>query len=633
MHGTCPAQLPGRTGETDVLLYDAYDPRLGFCAPSTPSSVPLSLGSALFGDRLHPSLFQLHMLRNTTCRLLCRTTLSPKQQRFTTDLVWSAYSHNWLVDGLPVAQRIAARAWARNGTEQEVYYEPGFPVGLPSVRHSPLLAGALEEDGDGGVKADELARLVLLNNHFTLVLEYHRPRGKEDVYRVVGATVAPRSVDSLGAGAGGGAEAPDCAATQGALELEADRAESREVAYTYDVVWKESPISWATRWDIYLDFQHPRIHLLSLINSLFICVFLILMVSVILLRVLNRDITRYNALASYDLDLDPDADGGLSGGGGGGVQEDYGWKLLHGEIFRPPKQRMWLCITVGTGAQMAAMCLVTLFFALLGFLSPSNRGALATVMLVCWTLFGSIAGYVSSRLYLTLNGDAIRKNIIYTAMVFPSVLFAFLHLLNLFLIGVGSAGAVPFGTFAAIVLLWFGINVPLTIVGGWVGVKKGPLAAPSRVNSIPRQIPPVEWWVRPVPAALLAGILPFGAGFIELYYILQSIFGAKAYYAFGFLALSTGVVALTTALTSVLMCYFHLCAEDYRWHWRAFLTGASSGLYLFLYGLLFWASRLHLSGFANKVLYLGYLALLAALEGIVMGSVGFAACWVFVRVI
>ncbi|BGP17120.1 hypothetical protein JCM10213_003899 [Rhodosporidiobolus nylandii] len=81
------------------------------------------------------------------------------------------------------------------------------------------------------------------------------------------------------------------------------------------------------------------------------------------------------------------------------------------------------------------------------------------------------------------------------------------------------------------------------------------------------------------------------------------------------------------------MCYFHLCAEDYRWHWRAFLTGTSSGLYLFLYGLLFWASRLHLSGFANKVLYLGYLALLAALEGIVMGSVGFAARWVFVRVI
>lgn len=54
-----------------------------------------------------------------------------------------------------------------------------------------------------------------------------------------------------------------------------------------------------------------------------------------------------------------------------------------------------------------------------------------------------------------------------------SALFAFLHLLNFFLIGLGSAGAVPFGTFAAIALLWFGIHVPLTIIGGWIGVKRG----------------------------------------------------------------------------------------------------------------------------------------------------------------
>lgn len=41
-------------------------------------------------------------------------------------------------------------------------------------------------------------------------------------------------------------------------------------------------------------------------------------------------------------------------------------------------------------------------------------------MVVCWTLFGFVAGYVSSRLYVTMKGDAIRKNIIYTALVFPS---------------------------------------------------------------------------------------------------------------------------------------------------------------------------------------------------------------------
>lgn len=46
---------------------------------------------------------------------------------------------------------------------------------------------------------------------------------------------------------------------------------------------------------------------------------------------------------------------------------------------------------------------------------------------------------------------------------------------------------------------------------------------------------------------------------------MNSLFGAKAYYAFGFLALTSVVVAFTTATTTVLMCYFHLCAEDYRY--------------------------------------------------------------------
>ncbi|GAA6018174.1 hypothetical protein JCM10207_002857 [Rhodosporidiobolus poonsookiae] len=588
----------GRTGDTDVVLYDAYDERIGFCRPPSLSSVPLSLGSALFGDRLYNSAFEINMARNVSCQQLCTTSLSQSQSAFLHELADSSYAHNWLVDGLPVAQLVQTAAG-------DVFYEPGFPVGR---------AGIVAANEGEGKKGEQLTRLY---NHFQLVLEYHR-RPKEGVSRVVGAMVVPQSIDSLGGSRSG---EPDCSVTKPYL---LDSQAENEVAYTYDVIWRESPTSWATRWDLYLRIRLPQIHALSLINSIFIAVFLCLMVGMILVRVLSRDINRYNALANYDLDLDP-ADSG--------VQEDYGWKLLHGEVFRPPKQRMWLCITIGTGVQMAAMCSVTLFFALLGFLSPSNRGALATVMMGCWTLFGFLAGYVSSRLYLSLNGDAIRKNMIYTAVVFPSALFAFLHVLNFFLIGVGSAGAVPFGTFVAIAALWFLVNVPLCVVGGWLGVKKGLLAHSARVNQIPRQIPPTDWWLKPVPSALLAGVLPFGAGFIEIYYILQSIFGAKAYYAFGFLALSSLVVALTTALVSVLFCYFHLCAEDYRWHWRSFLCGASSGVYLFLYGLIFWATRLHLSGFANKVLYLGYLAMLAALEGIVMGAVGFGACWLFVRVI
>lgn len=42
------------------------------------------------------------------------------------------------------------------------------------------------------------------------------------------------------------------------------------------------------------------------------------------------------------------------------IQEDWGWKLVHGEVFRTPRNPMALSIMVGNGAQLCAMVGVTL---------------------------------------------------------------------------------------------------------------------------------------------------------------------------------------------------------------------------------------------------------------------------------
>lgn len=218
---------------------------------------------------------------------------------------------------------------------------------------------------------------------------------REGLRRARGAERDPHhSLNSLGAG-----RTPSCSGEQ-PFVVRADA--TNEIAYTYSVVWRESPTTFGTRFDHYLRVFDPRIHVLSLINSIVIAAFLCLMVGMILLRTINRDISRYN-----QVDLDED------------IQEDFGWKLVHGEVFRPPKKRMWLSVAVGSGAQLLAMSAVTLVFALFGFLSPSNRGALSTLMLVAYTLFGCISGYVSSRVFASLKGEEWRKNIGLTAVLFP----------------------------------------------------------------------------------------------------------------------------------------------------------------------------------------------------------------------
>jgi transmembrane 9 superfamily member 2/4 len=106
----------------------------------------------------------------------------------------------------------------------------------------------------------------------------------------------------------------------------------------------------------------------------------------ILLRTLHRDIARYNRL-----DEEEDA------------QEEFGWKLVHGDVFRPPRHALLLSVFVGSGSQVLLCSFVTLAFACLGFLSPANRGSLMTFALVFYVLFGIVSGYVSSRLYKSKN--------------------------------------------------------------------------------------------------------------------------------------------------------------------------------------------------------------------------------------
>lgn len=65
----------------------------------------------------------------------------------------------------------------------------------------------------------------------------------------------------------------------------------------------------------------------------------------------------------------------------------------------------------------------------------------------------------------------------------------------------------------------FGFNLPLWILQG--------IEHPVRTNQIPRQIPEQSFYTKPFPGIVMGGILPFGCIFIQLFFILNSIWWAK----------------------------------------------------------------------------------------------------------
>merc|ERR1719174_3542554 len=111
-----------------------------------------------------------------------------------------------------------------------------------------------------------------------------------------------------------------------------------------------------------------------------------------------------------------------------------------------------------------------------------------------FTFMGIFAGYTSSRLYKTLGGEDWKVTTLMTALLFPGLLFTTFFVLNLFIWGEKSSGAVPFVTMFAILVLWFGISVPLVFLGSYLGFRSDAIELPVKVHQVPRLIPSQPWY-------------------------------------------------------------------------------------------------------------------------------------------
>eukprot|EP00527_Entomoneis_sp_CCMP2396_P000228 CAMPEP_0198136898 /NCGR_PEP_ID=MMETSP1443-20131203/447_1 /TAXON_ID=186043 /ORGANISM="Entomoneis sp., Strain CCMP2396" /LENGTH=580 /DNA_ID=CAMNT_0043798187 /DNA_START=367 /DNA_END=2109 /DNA_ORIENTATION=- len=567
-----------------------------------------NLGEFLTGNKIQSSPFKLNMLTETYCNKLCQITLDNLQASKLRLHIKYGYHNNWIIDNLPSA----AVGVGKKG-ERRKRYSGGFPIGF--------------------IASDN--KLPYVYNHVNINVDYHP---YEEGYRVVGFAVEPLSIKHEFQGGfqwdgvtPEGLQKPleTCSTTRHLLRGDISTSQvvkpKEKVLYTYGVTWNFSGVEWSSRWDVYLNEDHlvpAQVHWYSITNSILVVVFLSFLIVSIMVRNLRRDIAAYNALSALADEEDAED-----------KEDEKGWKLVHADVFRPPQsQPMLYCVFLGSGAQLGITLLFAIMLSAMGFLSPARRGSLMIAFLVFYMLCGIFAGYLSSRLYKSFRGRQWQVCTVVTALLFPGLAFGVFLFFNIILFFLHSSASAPFLDVLIVAAMWCCVSVPLVFVGAYFGYKAEAFEFPTVTSTIARAIPePPNFFLNPKVGIAMAGSIPFVAAYVELFFIMTSLWMDQFYYVFGFTLIVYIIMIITCAEVTVLLVYYQLCAENHRWWWFSFFAAGSSAFFTFVYSI-FWFRQLEASRMLmTYLLYFGYMFLICFGMLLVFGTVGALTSFWFVR--
>uniref|UniRef100_A0A8C8YD70 Transmembrane 9 superfamily member n=1 Tax=Prolemur simus TaxID=1328070 RepID=A0A8C8YD70_PROSS len=112
-------------------------------------------------------------------------------------------------------------------------------------------------------------------------------------------------------------------------------------------------------------------------------------------------------------------------------------------------------------------------------------------------------------------------------------------------------------------------------------------------------------------------------GFSNNYLTIEAFF--IMYYTFGFLFLVFIILLITCSEATVLLCYFHVCAETLSWK-KKFLIKLSLfsfiAVYLFTYAVHYFFAKLQITGIASTILYFEYTMIMVLIFFLFTGNCG-----------
>ncbi|KAG5494094.1 hypothetical protein JKF63_01929 [Porcisia hertigi] len=541
-----------------------------------------AIGEILMGNRLVPTGFSFKVGENVSCVSLCNASFSFRALYNAMHMIEKDYYVRMSLDNKPLVSEVPG--------SDGVLYRRGYPL------------GSLDATADLG------GRYTLYNHlDFTIRIKssvVSHFTGEE----VVGFKVTASSV----------AQVTTC--TKTAFEPSASpfllrktrRGKEPTVPFTYSVTWERSDEEYPIMYSVSETTQR-RGHKIAALYGVLLTVLVGVLVALVIVRTVRKDLALY-----LDEDLDDSE-----------VRDETGWKLVYGDVFRAPPQPEALATLVGAGCQIAVTLFMSIFLCTVKVVDATHRGTFLSTVIVLFLVAHAVSGFVIARLLKLFNMASWKKASRCMSM-FPAALGSGVMMLNLIHWAKHSTAAIPFLMVVGVFFAWVFISLPFGLCGIYWGLKMDSLAGMARVSNIPRLIPEQAANSR-FFYPLVGSLVLFIASWAEMFFALNAFWREEPVYLYGFLTLFSSALIVLCAEVSIVVTYFNLRREDYRWWWSSYLSLSVTGFYLFVYSFFFLKRSLQIRALSSIILFLGYMLGVSVMFGMAVGSIGFLGSLWLVR--
>lgn len=84
--------------------------------------------------------------------------------------------------------------------------------------------------------------------------------------------------------------------------------------------------------------------------------------------------------------------------------DEYGWKQVHGDVFRSPSGALYFSCLIGNGIHITVVAVIVTILALVGRMY-TERGGVLSIIIFVYALFSPVNGFIGGRTYCSLGGE------------------------------------------------------------------------------------------------------------------------------------------------------------------------------------------------------------------------------------